>query len=441
VGCDVTVTDLASEASLARSLESLEPAELAAIRLRLGQHDEADFTHADLVVVNPAVPQASRFIAVARAAGARITSEVELFLEVAGAHLTLITGTQGKSSTAHLTAGLLAKSGRNVRLAGNIGRSLLAELATLQPDDELVIELSSYQLDALPRATESLAKADVAVVTNLLVDHLARHGDVASYHRAKLRIAELVRPGGLLLLPAGASLPADVAAHVEEHRITCAHFACEAPADFEIEGSHFTGPDGALAEVSSLKLPGAYQRSNALAALAVARTRGLDAAQLDTALAQLGGLEHRSQELGLFGPHATRVINNAVSTTPDSTQSAFEATADAPVVLLVGGRSKAMAMDDLVAACGKRLAALVAFGEAADEFAAAFAAAGHAPHKVATVEAAVRLGLELARPGDVLLFSPAGSSFDTYTNFEQRAGAFLAALGQASPRRAARFEL
>lgn len=425
-GCRVTVTDLAEADTLEASLAVLSDEEKGAITWRLGTHDEADFTAAELVVVNPAVPPSSRFIQLAREAGARITSEVELFLEATRARLTLITGTQGKSSTAHLTAGLLREAGRKVTLAGNIGRSLLEELQHEDEDTELVVELSSYQLEALPPEARHLAKADVAIITNLLVDHMARHGTKERYHAAKGRIAELVRPGGLLLVPAGTELP-------PREGLRIASFASDTAADYAVNDGHFTGPDGALAREAHLKLPGAYQRANALAALAAASERGLTGAQLDSALPKLDGLEHRSQELGTFGPHATRVIDNAVSTTPDSTQSAFEATSPARVILLIGGHSKRMPMGALVAACRQRLVHLIAFGEAAAEFEAPFAAAGSSTHRTPTVEAAVALGLDLAGPGDVLLFSPAGSSFDAYSNFKERAEAFRAALPTNSP--------
>lgn len=440
-GAAVTVTDLALEGTLAASLASLTDAETRAVQWRLGQHVDADFDAAELVVVNPAVPPTSPYLARARANGARITSEVELFLAAAEAHLVLVTGTQGKSSTAHFSAGLLASDGRRVRLAGNIGRSLLAELDSLGPHDEVVIELSSYQLDALPPDTRALAKAEVAVITNLLSDHLARHGDLASYHAAKLRIAELVRPGGLVLLAASIPETPALAARLAERGLRCATFSCDEPATFALADGAFTGPSGRLADIASLALSADWQRPNALAALAVAAERGISVNVLDSAIQELTGLEHRSQELGRFGPAATRVIDNGVSTTPDSTQAALESAGSAPVVLLIGGRSKGLPLDELVAASTGRLAHVVAFGEAAPEFAGAFEAAGFRAHQVPSVEAAVALGLQLAAPGETVLFSPAGSSFDAYSNFKQRAEAFLAALGPGNPRRAARIEL
>ena len=434
-GEHVTVTDLASAAALEAPLAALTATERAAITWRLGEHVEADFAAAELVVVNPAVPTTSRFIQHARANGATITSEVELYLratQTAAPRLVLVTGTQGKSSTAHLIAGLIQAAGEPVTLAGNIGRSLLEGLPhlTAQPRATTVIELSSYQLDALPADTQDLAKAPVVVITNLLIDHLARHGTENAYHRAKLRLLDLVADGGLALLPESANV-ADLLTPEQIERLATgalriARFQDQlgpSEAAFQLGPSSFQGPSGPLAPLSDLKLPGDYQRFNALAALAAVRT--LDIAPLD--LKSITGLEHRSEVLGRFGEHATLVIDNGVSTTPDSTLSAILA-APAPVILLIGGQSKNMALETLVSVARPHLSRVVTFGAARDEFADAFIQTGVAVEKVSNVHAAVALALAAAQPGETLLFSPAAASFDAYTNFKARALDFRAAL-------------
>ena len=434
-GEQVTVTDLASAASLEATLNALTADERAAITWRLGEHVEADFAAADLVVVNPAVPPTSRFIQHARDQGAAITSEVELYLRAALTHaprLVLITGTQGKSSTAHMIAGLIAAAGQPVTLAGNIGRSLLEGLAdrAAQKPATTVIELSSYQLDALPSDTTDLAKAPVVVITNLLVDHLARHGTEAAYHRAKLRLLDLVAEGGLALLPESANLdglltPAQTA-RLASGALHIARFQDQlgaSAADYRLGPETFEGPKGPLAPLSDLQLPGDYQRFNALAALAA--VEALDVAPLD--LKPITGLEHRSEVLGTFGEHATLVIDNGVSTTPDSTLSAILAV-PAPVILLMGGQSKNMSLETLVKVARPHLARVVTFGAARDEFADAFIQAGVAVEKTRNVQAAVTLALAAATPGETLLFSPAAASFDAYTNFKARALDFRAAL-------------
>lgn len=441
----VTVTDLASEAALAGTLDALTDAERAALTLRLGEHRNEDFVAADLVVVNPAVPPTVPHLVHARAAGARVTSEVELFLEHVprATPLALITGTQGKSSTANLLAGALAGAGLDVTLAGNIGRSLLGELtgrSDAAPGGPLVAELSSYQLEALPAKDAHLAHADVVVVTNLLVDHLARHGTPEAYHRAKLRLLDRVAPGGLALLPASLTpaalaplLTPDQAARIASGALRIERFQdTAAPAGdpaYRIGSSTFEGPHGPLAALDDLRLPGDFQRYNALAALAAARA--LTPAPLD--LTGVRGLAHRNEPLGCYGPHATPVVDNGVSTTPDSTLAAIRALGG-PLVLLAGGQPKALPLDELVTEGAPHLARAFTFGAAAEEFARAFIQGGVACEACTSVDEAVERAFASLRPGETLLFSPAAASFDAYDNFAQRADAFRAAL---PPRRTA----
>jgi len=448
-GYAVTVTDLASEAALADTLGELTDVERAALTLRLGEHRTEDFVAADLVVVNPAVPPNAPHLVHARAAGARVTSEVELFLEHVprATPLALITGTQGKSSTANLLAGALAGAGLDVTLAGNIGRSLLGELAgrsATTPGGPLVAELSSYQLEALPAEDTHLAQADVVVITNLLVDHLARHGTPEAYHRAKLRILDRCAPGGLALLPASLTeaaltpllTPAQAARiaggdlHIERFQDTAA--TDTAPA-YRIGPGTFQGPAGPLAALDDLRLPGDFQRHNALAALAAARA--LTPEVLD--LTGVRGLVHRNEPLGHFGPHGTLVVDNGVSTTPDSTLAAIQAL-DGPVVLLAGGQPKNLPLDGLVRAGAPHLARVLTFGAAAEDFAQAFIQGGVASEVCSSVDEAVERAFAGLGPGETLLFSPAAASFDAYSNFAQRAAAFRAAL---PPRRTAPFAL
>ena len=144
-GARVTVTDLRDERVLASSVAALSG---DGVRLVLGEHREEDFRQAELVVVNPAVPPASRWLGIARAAGASLTSEVALFLERVRGDVVAVTGTQGKSSTAHMTHQLLTHAGRRSHLGGNIGGSLLQALDAIEASDAVVLELSSYQLEA-----------------------------------------------------------------------------------------------------------------------------------------------------------------------------------------------------------------------------------------------------------------------------------------------------
>ena len=473
-GMDVTVTDLAPAETLEDSLAALTDVERTAITWRLGEHVPEDFDRTELLVVNQAVPPSNAYVERARAAGARVTTELELFLEAGPATLVLVTGTQGKSSTATLIAGLAEAAGafRRVHLGGNIGRSLLDALDEMTADDLAVVEVSSYQLEHLtgpaggagPAGTEpSVGRgAAVVVITNLLEDHLARHGSLSAYHDAKLRLFELLAPGGRAIVPAEVQADPGSAETVRapwagagpalegEARTFLARVDLlpppeqvwthgAAPADLTLaargggqEGDElaFCYADRPLAPCAALALAGTFQRSNALCALGAGLALGLDAGRMADALPGIAGPPHRAQELGRFGAAPWRVVDNGVSTTPDSTLSIL-AELEAPVALLVGGRSKGQDLTALTAAAAKRCARILCFGEAADELAAALAGAAPTLTTHPTVEAAVTAAFATMAPDETLLFSPACSSFDAYNNFQERAHAFRAALPPA----------
>ena len=182
-----------------------------------------------------------------------------------------------------------------------------------------------------------------------------------------------------------------------------------------------------LAPLAALALPGTFQRRNALCALGAGLALGFEPEPMAAAMPSIAGPPHRAQELGRFGAHAWRVVDNGVSTTPDSTLSILREL-EAPVALVVGGRSKGQDLTDLAAAVAERCARVLCFGEAADELAGDLADAAPALTTHPTVEEAIASAFTAMTPGETLLFSPACSSFDAYNNFQERAHAFREAL-------------
>ncbi|MEZ6015855.1 MAG: UDP-N-acetylmuramoyl-L-alanine--D-glutamate ligase [Planctomycetota bacterium] len=434
-GAHVTATDLRDATTLAPALAALAD---SGVEVHLGEHTARDFEGADLVVANPAVPPSNPWLRRAREAGARITSEVALFLERCPAPIVAVTGTQGKSSTATWLAAFLAPIARRVHLGGNIGGSLVELLDSIEPRDRVVLELSSYQLEALPPRGSLPRAAGVVIVTNLLADHLERHGDLAEYARAKARILELVAPGGAALLPREvAGRPpfhraeadgVDVLVHDGAERAGGADALPRAHA--RLADGRFLLFEDVLGRVADLAVPGLFQRANVLAALAAARRMGVSAGDLAARVGGLVGLPHRVEELGVRG--GVRVIDNGVSTTPDSTLAALEglppATAGPLTVLLGGAAKRDLALDGLAEALAARGALAVVFGAAAEALADACAAAGARYERADDLLAATQRGLAGTPHGGTLLFSPACASFDAWPNFEARAQAFRAAL-------------
>ncbi len=423
-GAEVTVTDLRSTAELEPALRGLSGLPL---RFVLGGHVEADFTGTDLVVANPAVPPGSRYLQLARQAGVPIASEVELFLELCPARIAAVTGTQGKSSTCSTLHQLLLASGLPAHLGGNIGKSLLEEAEAMSALDIVVLELSSYQLEALPvhaSGGERAARVEAVAVTNVLADHLERHGTIENYAAAKRRILELLEArGGTAVLPAecprlarwqpGAWRRVDLwATRASQRGLACAD------GTFRLDGEP-------LGRVEDLRLPGRFQRENTLAALGLARLLGAPAEALAQAIPGLQALPHRMQDLGTFRGH--RVIDNGVSTTPDSTISAVLSMRPG-FTLLLGGKPKRLPIEELAVTLIGRARRVGVFGFAVESFPGPLRAAGLECFDAPRLEDLLECAFERMAPGEELLFSPACASFDGYLNFSDRALAFQAAL-------------
>ncbi|MBM3987570.1 MAG: UDP-N-acetylmuramoyl-L-alanine--D-glutamate ligase [Planctomycetes bacterium] len=413
-GAQVTVTDKRPAEQLRESLDAIAG---LGVRTVLGLHRAEDFTSAEVVVANPAVAPHHPLLVAARAAGVLVTSEMALFLAACPARVVLVTGTQGKSSTTHATARLLEESGFRVHLGGNIGRALISALDDLRPDDLALVEISSYQLEALPEGFGPCERVAAVACVNVLADHLERHGTVADYDAAKRRILDLAPANATVVLSADDP-------RVGRWQVTRGHVqrfstAPRARTPLHIADGEFRLGSETLGRVADLRLAGEFQRGNMLAALGLARALGAASASLARAVGAVRGLEHRLQDLGEFDGH--RVWDNGISTTPDSTMSALQSL-ERPLVLLCGGQAKqGLPLDELAALARERARAVVTFGGSSEPLAAAFRAAGVPVCATATLREGVARAWGELRQGETLLFSPACASFDEFLNFRDRA--------------------
>lgn len=450
-GARVTVTDKRSREQLAPSLAALEG---LAYRGVFGHHDRADFEDCDLVVANPAVPPGAELLELARRSGARVTSEIGLFLERSPASWIAVTGTQGKSSTATFAATLAAAtlarviqagviqgaereapSAPRVVLGGNIGGSLLARLPGrevpdgLTSEDRVVLELSSYQLELLRRETLRPARSPAAVaITNVSADHLDRHGSIEAYLDLKRSIAELGDRRSAVIVPAG---DARLAEHDYGGR-PLLRVSTDSAAELTVRGTTFQLRSEPLGRVDELRVPGSFQQLNVLFALGLVCAAGWSRPgdpRLAAAIGELRAPEHRLQDLGQRRGH--RVWDNAVATTPLATLVALRSLPGACVCLL-GGRDKGLDWAPLALELAARRARAVVFGADRAGIAERLASAGVPCTLTEDVPSAVRAAWAQLGPSEPLLFSPGCASFDAYRNFAERAAAFRAALDDVS---------
>ena len=412
-GAVVTVTDLADEATLADSLADLADAPIRCYRL--GGHDERDFQEAELVVVNPAVKPDNPCVKAARRAGAEITSEIELFLARCPAPVVGVTGSNGKSTTAAMAAGILAADGRRVWLGGNIGHSLLDDLARIGPRDWVVLELSSFQLWWL---ADGARWPQTALVTNCTPNHLDWHGSLAHYSAAKKRLLALQPPGGLTVIN-----PLDP---------TVGRWAPPAH-------GRSIGP-AADDQVPSLAVPGTHNRVNAAGAAALAGALGCAPAAIERGLSQFAGLPHRLEFVGEVG--GRRFYDDSMATTPESVMAAVDTLAPRGW-FLVGGKDKGCDFGRLAEKLAKGARGVACFGAARDKLATVLARAAprFACASFETMSRALAWCWERSSADDSIALSPACASHDQFRDYRHRGATFVAlvrALMRENSRRAPR---
>ena len=402
-GARVTISDLADRATLAGSLSKLDGVPI--VECKSGGHDPADF-RTQFVVVNPAVRPDHSCLQIARDAGARLTSETELFLTACPARVVGVTGSNGKTTTCSMLAAILSAAGLRTWLGGNIGRSLLGDLASMTRDDWVVLEISSFQLAHL---SASARLPEIAVVTNCSANHLDWHGSFADYARAKQRLLAMQHPDRLAI--------------VNEHDPVVAKWTesigCRTAASWPLE------------YVPVLRVPGEHNRQNAACAAAAAAACRIERDVVNSALARFQGLPHRLEFVAeVVG---RRIYNDSKSTSPGATVAALQAI-DGPTWLLAGGHSKGATFDELSAAIVERACGAAVFGAARHALQSSIARR-EGRFKVcafATMDQALAWCWRQSRVGDAIVLSPACASHDQYLDYHHRGETFRALVRELS---------
>jgi UDP-N-acetylmuramoylalanine--D-glutamate ligase len=354
--------------------------------------DPARLDGVGLVVKSPGVPGENPLVVAARARGVPVWSEIELGFRMLDRPLIGVTGTNGKTTTSELLGAILRAAGREVAVAGNVGRPLCALDGLLGPEAWIVCELSSFQLEDVHEL-----RPRIAVLLNVEPDHLDRHETLDAYLAAKLRMFENMEPDDVAVVPRGFEPPLPGRARRVEFR-----FDDPLPAE--------------------PRIPGEHNRENAAAATAAARAAGVEDAAIAEALVSFPGVEHRLEPVGEVG--GVRYVNDSKATNTAAARRALAAFAAQPLRLIMGGSLKGESFEPLAAAIGPNVQAVYLIGEAADELAAALAPAGVQLERCSDLESAVARAAAEASPGDVVLLSPACASFDQFENFEHRGEEF-----------------
>jgi len=415
-GGSVRVVDRADTPELRAELAK------AGIPSRLGGYGAEDLYGTDLLVVSPGVAWDEPLLETARQRGIEVTSEIDLFFRACPSRIAGITGTNGKTTTTALTAEVLRAGGLRVMRGGNIGEPVLDRIDQLQPDDWVVLELSSFQLESIARP-----RLQIGVVLNVTPDHLDRHKSFERYRDIKARAVAFMETHDHAVL--NLDDPACVAMR-SQTRGQVIGFGIRQPVDRGITVSDEwvtiaeRGGRQRVLRAADVPLPGEHNLSNVMAAIGAGHAAGVDVERMADAVRQFKAVEHRLEPVGTF--NGVRWYNDSKATNPDSTYKALAAFSE-PIVLIAGGRNKGIDIEPLAQAIAHRVAALVAMGETGEELARRTRDAGLARVERATdLKDAVRKAAALAAPGSVVLLSPAFTSYDMFRDYEDRGRRFKA---------------
>ncbi len=414
-GAKVIACDKRSREELGETAALLEKAG-ATLVLGEGYLDNLD---ADLILRTPGMKPYLSAFEEARLQGKTVTSEMELFFDFCPAPIFAVTGSDGKTTTTTVIAGLLEAAGKTVHLGGNIGRPLLPIIEEMESDHTAVVELSSFQLTGMSK------RPRVAVVTNVAPNHLDWHTDMQEYIDAKRNLVLYQQPEDRAVLNA-------------DNAIT-ASFSENCPSDVwwfsrlsPVEKGTYLGEDGMIYAVedgektpilpaAEIRLPGVHNVENYLAAFAA--LWGIVPPDIMAEYARnFSGVAHRSELVRTR--NGVKWYNDSIGSSPSRTIAGLKAF-DRKVVLIAGGYDKHIPYDPLGPVAADTVKEAVLMGATADAIEAAIRSCSDLPiHRVKNMEEAVEKANEITKDGDIVFMSPASASFDMYKNFEERGNHF-----------------
>ena len=423
LGALVTVNDYKNFDENPQAQELLE----SGIRVVTGGHPvellDEDF---EWVVKNPGIMYNNPIILKAIEKGIPVITEVELAYEVAESTIIGITGTNGKTTTTTMIAELLnaGRSKGHAYVAGNIGTpaSLVAQKATA--DDEIVMELSSFQLMGITEL-----KPHIAVITNIYSAHLDYHGTRDEYVTAKMNITKNQTEKDYLILNWDQLELRKLAKQSKAQIIPFSRKEILENGVYLQDGVIYYQREPIMAKETIL-VPGEHNVENAMAAIAVAKLLNQENGVIRNSLENFAGVKHRTQFV--MELEERRFYNDSKATNTLATENALKGF-DVPIILLAGGLDRGNDFDDLIPTMSNKVKALIVFGETAMKLSEAGKKAGiETIIPVQNVEAAVPVAYELSEPNDVILLSPACASWDQYRSFEVRGDAFIHSVEQVA---------
>ncbi len=422
-GADVTVTDMKNSEELSQSLKLLDG---LPIEFQLGQHFDKDFSDTDLLIVNPAIPNNSRFLQIARDNNVCIDTELNIFFKLCPAPIIGITGSNGKTTTTSLLGDMLKAGGTNTWVGGNIGISLLEHIDEIKTDDVVVLEISSFQLDNLSKIKMS---PHVSIVTNIAPNHLDRHKDLADYIDAKKAIIRYQKKDGYAILNYDDPV-------LRKWESECKGNVLWFSVNKDLEQGVFLRNNEIIIDydskrnvipcLSQVKIKGIHNIQNIMAAVCAANIMRADIEAIKNAIINFPGIEHRLKFVSTI--NGVQYYNDSKATTPEAAIAGIRAF-DSPVILIAGGYDKEVSLDQLARECAKNTKCVILIGKTAENINKLIQdskgeKAQPEVYLATSLDESVRKASSVAETGDIVLLSPACASYDMFPNYEERGKRF-----------------
>ncbi len=414
-GAKVTVTDLRSAETLQTSLADLSDLNIEFI---LGEHPMTLLEDADMVAISGGVPANAPLVQAARERNIPVTNDSQEFVKRVPTAVIGITGSAGKTTTTVLTGVMGQISGRTTWVGGNIGRPLIADLHKMSPNDIVVQELSSFQLEIWEQSPH------VAAVLNITPNHLDRHKTMGAYADAKANILRHQNDNDIAVLAAD-----DPGALALEHEV-CGRLRTFSLRGVVEDGAFVrgneiwlrNGNEKRVCKLEDIQLRGKHNVLNVLAAVTLADSVGVPVDAMAQAIRTFKGVEHRLELVRNL--NGVRYINDSIATAPERAMAALSAF-DEPLILLAGGRDKDMEWEAWTNQVSQRVKHVILFGDLADMLAERLQTVGYdAITHEQNLADAVTSAAHIAEAGDIVLLSPGGTSFDGFTDFAERGEKF-----------------
>ena len=415
LGANVTACDRRSAEDLGENYTELEK---LGVKFNLGDGYLNNLL-GDMIFKTPGMRYDVPELLKAKENGSIVTSEMEVFFEVCPSHIIAVTGSDGKTTTTTLIHKMMTDAGYKTWLGGNIGNPLLTDTEKMKENDWVILELSSFQLHTMRKSPE------IAVITNISPNHLDMHKDYKEYIDAKKNIMLYQNEGDTLIVNADNQVTADIGKSANG---AVKYFSRNGMADVYLDGNIIKRGIVEILNIKDIKIPGMHNVENYMAAIAA--VSGLVSKDVIVNIAKtFGGVEHRIELVRTLD--GVKYYNSSIDSSPNRTINTLRVFPN-KVIMIAGGKDKGIPYDEIGPALAEHVKVLILIGATSDKIQEALDAeinkTGNGKDieviRATSYEDAVNTARSKAHDGDVVLLSPASTSFDMFRNFEERGNLF-----------------